>query len=773
MIPSIQFDFNFDWILVMIFASYIIYGYFSGGHKQIRLSINLILPFMIIYYLGKYITAYLYIPLSDTFLFELINEYLSIAKYTLGMAISYILTYIFLFVGIFFLSIYARRYLLNENMRAKLGIKNNYLGAVVALINGYVLSYFIILPVFSLGLVGGEAHVTNFVLQNPPPFSRIARTAEKAVPIKGLADKADDFQQLLSVEGIEGYYNDAIYDYQQLYIGSSGSYEEEFMLTVYRELSIDSKELLQDAYIDYFPGETLTGTHYIGISRILIEEQTSGETLYKELLESERAFQDKYDDQKEIYDNYIREASQYDKDVDYYDYYIALTAYEDDLENFLGNNKNYLEDKIRAALGGDIFADNFTTTRPVLLLDEPSGYIEVIIEPIDPVETTVIRDAYDFVIEFKDKENVSAEINTLSKNFEDHKGLLMWYVDELDRQMASAATGSDISTVIVSYKEYYETIIDNIDDKELEGKLYLAQMSITSYDVFTLWLECTQENIDNVPIEDIALVTNRCTDLDTTTITEYDFTSNALGLVATLFEGESVTWIIVQYKYDYEAGVFDAPFAKFEEVQDVLDSTKGLVDDYDEYYKDIANSIDGNVSMIIKIAISVMKYNFDVYETLEDTPLLSALFNDAVRICSGGGQSSSLNIDVNICEKSEGSGGFKELFNMRYLSSEILFKAYIMVDENNEPIIYDSIKMQEFLDKANDSVEANVISGEAVEMFGNQFAFNIVDETSNYTLLQQMYDDGQISIEAMRILADDDYELFSDEFRQRVRSLIR
>ncbi len=58
-------------------------------------------------------------------------------------------------------------------------------------------------------------------------------------------------------------------------------------------------------------------------------------------------------------------------------------------------------------------------------------------------------------------------------------------------------------------------------------------------------------------------------------------------------------------------------------------------------------------------------------------------------------------------------------------------------------------------------------------MFANQFAFNIIEDATGYTLLEQMYDDEQISIEAMRILADDEYELFSMEFKQRVRSLIR
>ena len=69
-------------------------------------------------------------------------------------------------------------------------------------------------------------------------------------------------------------------------------------------------------------------------------------------------------------------------------------------------------------------------------------------------------------------------------------------------------------------------------------------------------------------------------------------------------------------------------------------------------------------------------------------------------------------------------------------------------------------------------VIANTLQ-EVVNIVANQLAFNVIDATNNYTLLEQMYDDGQITIEAMRILADDEYELFSSEFRTRVRSLIR
>lgn len=776
MIPEIAFDFNFDYVMILIFGSYILYGYISGGHKQIRLSINLILPFLILYYLGKYITAYLYVPLSDSFVYQIINEFLPIAKYTLGMIIAYLITYFVLFFGVFILSIYARRYVLNENMRAKLGKYNNYLGALFALINGYVLVYFIILPVFSLNVIGEEAVLTNFILENPPPFSRIARTAEKAVPIKGLADKAADFQQLLSAEGIEGYYNEAIYDYQQTYMGSSNSKEEIFMETVYPELSEAAKTLLDGEYLDYF-GETLSYSNYLGISRVLVEEYDGDQLVYEAVLEEENNFDSVLQDNLDIANQYEASILQYEIDSENYLYQVAYEAYVDDMETYLDAWETYMDAKLTAILAGDQYNTEFTMDRPELDVEEPDNYqpLDPLVEPTDPTGNVSPADqaAIQFVEDYEDKEDVRSTLKSLGKDFNNHKGLLMWYVDELDREMATSSTSGDISETIFSFKNYYPTIRDNINDEELESKLYLAQMSIVTYDVFTLWLDCTQENIDNVPLEELGELQYRCSSLNLNDVTEYDFSNDAFDAVKTLFEGESVSWIIVQYKYDYEAGIFDEYFQEFEEVQDILASTKELVDEYDLYYKDIANSIDGNVSMVIKIGISVMKYHLDIYDTLENTPLLAAFFNDSARMCSNS-DVSPLNRDVTVCPKTEGEGGFlKELFNMRYLASEIVFKAYIMVDDDNEPIIYDPETMNEFLAKTNAAVENNVISAEVVEQMGDQFAFNIIDETNNYTLLEQMYDDGQITIEAMRILADDEYDLFSDEFSFRVRSLIR
>lgn len=773
MIPSITYDFNFDFILVLIFVFYMIYGYFSGGHKQIRLSINLILPFMIIYYLGKYITSYLYVPLSGTFLFEMFDTYLGLLKNTIGMIISYIITYLLLFTSIFFLSIYARRYLLNENMRAKLGKKNNYLGAAFALLNGYVLIYFIVLPVFSLNLVGSEATFTNFILENPPPFSRIARTAEKAVPIKGLADKADDFQQLMSVDGIEGYYNDAIYEYQQLYMGND-SFETEFMADVYTEFSLDAKTLLDEEYFDYF-NEILSVTSYQGVSRVLILETSTNDYLYLDLIDFEDDFEAIINDMKTIVTDYEASIIKFDKDVIDYAYGLQYENYEDLLADYESDVIDYTEAKITALIAGDAFTASFSDSRPINSLDEPANYIhpDVLVEPTEPTLTNTITEADDFVVEYEDKIDVRPLLNTLGKNFRDHKGLIVWYVDELDRNMATSADGGDISETIVSFKNNYESIMLDINDEELEGKLYLAQMSILSYDVFSIWLDCTMENMDTIEQEDIGLAVNRCVNIDTSLVTEYDFTDDALGIVATLFKGDSVTWIILQFKYDYEAGGFLDEFEDFPEVLDVLESTKELVDDYDNYYKDIANSLEGNLSMVIKIGISVMKYHLDVYDTLENSPIMASIFNDLVRICSGS-TTSPINRDVMVCPVTNDDGGFtKELFNMRFLASDILFKAYLMVDDENEAIIYDTDEMNEFLEKANKAVDDGVITGEVVSMFGDQLAFNVIDETNNYTLLEQMYDDGQITIEAMRILADDEYELFSEEFRTRVRSLIR
>ena len=777
-IPEINPDFNFDVILAMIYISYLVYGYFSGGHKQIRISINLILPFVIIYYMGSAITNYLYAPLSNTFLFEMIAEYMGILKNTISMVFAYLITYFSLFGGVFFLSIFARRYVLNENMRAKLGNKNKYLGAIFGLVNGYVLVYFIILPAFSLNLVSANAHMTNFVLENPPPFSRIARTAEKAVPIKGLADKATDFQELLSVDGIEGYYNEAIYEYQQQYVGGSDSFENQFMDTVYTELTAPAKEVLDTAYLREF-GSALSPSNYYGVSYVLVQEGTAGNLIYQDVLALENDFQDEYKENEDTVADHEAAILQYDIDLENYQYQLLYDAYIDELDTFLTSLETYTTQKLDALKAGEAFTTQFNLSRPSFTEEEPENFvyndnIAIDGEPENPLDTVTqeVLDAVDFLAQYEDKLDVTDELETLGKNFEEHKGLLVWYIEELADGQNLDPGSSDISSVIVSFKENYPNIKEEINDQELEDKLYLAAMSIQSYDVFTLWLECTLENKDNVALEDIPLEEHRCDEFDPALVTDYNFTDDAISIVATLFEGESVSWIITQYKYDYEYGLFDEVFEDYQEVKDVLDSTKELVDEYDLKYKDIANSIEGNISMIIKIGISVMKYNLDVYETMEGAPLIAAFFNDAARFCSS--PDNVPGYDVEICERSEGeSGALREIMNMRYLISEIYFKAYFMVDENNEKKIYDSEAMHEFLDEANQSVQDNVISKEVITAIGDQFAFNVIDETNGLTLLEQLYEDGTISIEAMRVLSDDEYGLFSEDFRARVRSLIR
>jgi hypothetical protein len=703
-------------------------------------------------------------------------QFLDFGKNITMMVTAYIVTYILLFVGIFILSIYAKRYVLNDNMRAKLGIYNNYLGAGFSLLNGYVLIYFLILPAFSMNLVGTSSHLTNFVLEHPPPFSRIARTAEKAVPIKALADKADDFQQLLSVEGIEGYYEDAIYTYQQEYVGASDSKEAIFMTTIYPELIEEAKTVLDTAYFEAF-GSVLSNTNYYGISYILVQNYNNSDMLiYEQVLDEEENFNTIYQENQAIVSAYESDLEQYDIDLENYEYQLEYDQYVTDLDIYLSALETHVTAKANALLAGTTYTETFDQVRPELDVLEPASYqpIDTTTPPVDPstIGDAELDAALAYIAQYEDKKDVSAELESLGEDFVAHKGLLVWYIESLSEGQNLDPGSADISTVIVSFKTSYEDIIADLDDPELKDKLYLAQMSIRSYDIFNLWLECTMEHMDTVPLEEIPLPSNRCESFDTSTVVEYDFTGDAVSLVRTLFEGESVSWIITQYKYDYEAGLFDEPFEDFPEVTEVLDSTKELVDEYDAYYKDIATSIEGNISMILKIGISVMKYNLDIYDTLENTPLIAAAFNDAARFCTGLEKVEGY--DVEICQPSGDSGGtFSEFLNMRYLISEIYLKAYFMVDENNEKITYDTETMQAFLVDVNDAVENHVITKEVVEDIADQFAFVIIDDSNGMTLLEQMYDEGYISIEAMRVLSDDEYELFSDEFRARVRSMIR
>lgn len=785
MIPNIAFDFNFDYILVLLFSSYILYGYISGGHKQIRLSINLILPFIIIYYLGKYITAYMYVPLSKSFIFVFISELFGMFKYTFSMMLVYALTYILLFIFIIILSKIAKKHVLNENMRAKLGKKNSYIGALFAFINGYVLIYFIILPAFSLNMVDSNAHLTNMVLQNPPPFSRVARTAEKAVPVKSIADKASAFQELLGTDGIEGYYNEAIFEYQQKYIGADNSLESSFMSDVYPHLKLESKQLLGHAYQEYMselfpsdvPSRELSASSFSGISRVLVSKNDSGKLLYKEVLILEEAFFSDIKDKQEIVADYENVLADYEVDVANYQYQLLLEDYEDAIAVFNDDLSSHLENKVRSAKFGDTYVDVFDDPLPVFLVKAPKGYKKISTQayPLLPEVPDAVATAQLYLDAHKGDLNVNKQLKSYGTDFFNHSGLLMYYVDFMKLELASDVSGGNIDNAINQFKINFEEIRSNINDDQLEDKLDLAITSIRSYDVFHSWLSCTQENIldDSVSLENLEMPEYRCSDFDLLEENTYDFTAEALALTKNILDGDNVSWYILQYKYDYEADAFQSAFKDFEEVLDILEGMKELSDDYDAYYKEIANSIEGNLSMVFKISISVAKYNLDVYDSLENTPILGAMFNDMARTCSNVDRS-IINSNVEICKKTEGDGSLAaEMLNMRYLISEIIFKAYVMVDEENQPIIYDSQKMDEYLKKVNDAVEQNVISPEVIHMLGDQFAFNVIQEGTTLTLLEEMYLEGRISIEAMRILSNDEYELFSEAFRYQVKSLIR
>jgi hypothetical protein len=642
------------------------------------------------------------------------------------------------------------------------------------MLNGYVFIYFILLPIFSLNIIDEHAVLSNFVLQNPPPFSRVARTAEKAVPIKNLTDKAQKFEELLSTQGIEEYYNNAIYQYQLEYLGGPNSKETNFMKNVYPNLTEDAKSILNATYFDLF-GEELSDDHYYGVSYALSYDNNET-SVYLGMLNKEKDFNEIYQHSLDVVENFQEELDQYQIDLENYEYQVALDQYQSEMDVFLTNLNDHLILKVAALKGETDYDVAFNQERPTLTALKPSHFTtyDTNNPPIDPhdVMTQDIQDAVDYVDLYKNKIDVTNLLEELGKDFVNHRGLLAWYTESLDQGLDFNPEHSDISDIIVSFKNNYDHISTDINDKELEDKLYVAMMSIRAYDVFSQWLDFTTNNIDNVALEDIQLQENRCNIIDPSTVTEYNFSSDAMDVVKTLFDGESISWIILQFKYDYEAGIFDEYFKDFPEVKKVLVSTKDLVDEYDEYYKDIATSIEGNIPMLAKIGISVMKYHVDVYDTLQKTPILDAAFNDAARFCPS--LQSVPGYDVMICDgTNENTGLLGGITNLRYLIGEVYLKAYFMVDENNDRIVYDSDRMEKFLEDLNNAVENNLVSKEVTTAIADQFAFHIIDENNGMTLLEQMYRDGYISIDAMRILSNDEHELFSEEFRLRVSGLIR
>lgn len=639
-------EFNFDIILVMIFITFGAIGLLSGLKSQIPISLNIIVPFVVLFYFGKTITKMLfnYPMFSDTIggMFGGIAIIGNI-RFTILMGIAYIFMYflIFFFVRVLY-SLY-KNYS-KKRVAKKRGFFNRFLGLGLALVNAYVAIYFILLPLYPMGVVDSDKPLTNAMLNNPPFFSRIGNTTKSAAPVLDTVEKASGFLDILTAKNFDEYFN---------YISSAQAVttelEQSFMDNEYQYLSDTSKTVIE---IESGKSSADLQINPSGLARALLQDgSTVGSIIFDEIIENEEA-------------------------------------------------------------AGNINID---------------------------------------------------ELKALGANIKKYKGLIIWYMDELggdtipslENNTDGGSTESpDISTIVQKFKEHYDQIVLDTTDVTLLNQLELAKTAIETYDVFSEWMDCTIDNV-NGGVEP----TNPnfvCDNINPALVTDYDVGTKSASILAFLLSGDNLSSVMIQYKYDYEADVF-SEFINSDNhptIAEALAKSYELVLAYEADYKPVVESLDPELGFVIRLGIAVAKTKFDLYGQMEETPLFAAFANDLSRICSTE-VSAVENSSVSVCRE-----GFKKT------TAEVLAKAYLIRDSENNIEVIDEEKMNRILDGMKDGIANTVLTSEFVLEMGHQLAFS--SDFEEDSLLVEMYNNGHITRGALQILAADSYNLFDDNFRARV-----
>lgn len=146
--------FNFDILIVIIFIAGLLFGSYYGFGRQLRKTINLVLPFIVLHFLLKYIINVLlkinFISHSKESIFLWLGNYFSIAKHEnlifsiiVGIIVYFLLYLIFYFI----IKLFSPRK--EKLILKKTKTLSRVFGAVLSVLNTYVYS---VLLLFVLGI---------------------------------------------------------------------------------------------------------------------------------------------------------------------------------------------------------------------------------------------------------------------------------------------------------------------------------------------------------------------------------------------------------------------------------------------------------------------------------------------------------------------------------------------------------------------------------------------------------------------------------------------
>lgn len=195
---------DFDIILIAIFVTIFITGYIRGAGIELLRVLKVIIPFFVLYFYGDKINQLLFSSHNVVeFVYQILPDipYRNTIAYFSTQIIVYVLVYVFLAIFLWRLG----KYVLDERIEFWFGRFNSIFGGIFSVIRMYIIVSIIILPFFALNFTNHDDPITNFILNNPPRFSRIGLLIDKAKPTLDKVNEVSSSLKIMDLKSLENY----------------------------------------------------------------------------------------------------------------------------------------------------------------------------------------------------------------------------------------------------------------------------------------------------------------------------------------------------------------------------------------------------------------------------------------------------------------------------------------------------------------------------------------------------------------------------------------
>ncbi|MDF2698503.1 MAG: Colicin production protein [Haloplasmataceae bacterium] len=459
---------NFDLILLAIFITIFITGYIRGGGIELLRVLKVIIPFLVLYFFGDKITAFLFTNINIVdFVYKILPNIPY--KNTISILSTHIAVYILVYI---FLTIFLWRlgkYVLDERIEYIFGRFNSIFGGIFSLIRMYIIVSILILPFYAFNYTNQEDHMTNLILNNPPMFSKIGRMIETSKPT---IDKLNEVSATLKIMDLNSLqkYSALITDVKgfletnedNAYLIYSYLYENEILSEIFET---------KPAFLNYY----VRNLKYFKDVKIDQDEiEKLNDDLHKEMDQNAQVV-------IWAYDHDIKSKESLDEVVDsFINNYPYITANTDDQLTIEVLAKIKLNTQVYLTLKNWLFSSyQISIDENTDLLND--DHLEIILNNYHLYKDNLINDINNIDAKDSDKEQIINQINNLAVFQSEYINVYKHIIESYDQLLINVSFKYKLTFSVIKEKNLKSSIEAKMADDPMYYLVLMDSLEFLNY----------------------------------------------------------------------------------------------------------------------------------------------------------------------------------------------------------------------------------------------------------------------------------------------------